>query len=224
MRFACEKSNYCLKYTPRLPTVNRSLQKRLGELNQLMKNQKNILCKKTIIEAKFIIPNKYQDCLEDILSIDIRNLFCEVKVEASSKEKICIENPELTYLFILSESISEGKAIADKYTLQNPIFIMCQGNANKLVEISDSCLIYEWDFQNIISGVFECFLGFPLRNALRICIQSLNDYAWMQEKVIDITTMEPKINIVLDSTVEVGKSNAIQITCDPPVKEPPKIV
>jgi len=46
----------------------------------------------------------------------------------------------------------------------------------------------------------------------------------MQEKVIDITTMEPKINIVLDSTVEVGKSNAIQITCDPPVKEPPKIV
>lgn len=224
MRFACEKSNYCLKYTPRLPTVNRSLQKRLGELNQLIKNQKNILCKKTIIEAKFIIPNKYQDCLEDILSVDIRNLFCEVKVEASSKEKICIENPELTYLFILSESISEGKAIADKYTLQNPIFIMCQGNANKLVEISDSCLIYEWDFQNIISGVFECFLGFPLRNALRICIQSLNDYAWMQEKVIDITTMEPKINIVLDSTVEVGKSNAIQITCDPPVKEPPKIV
>lgn len=165
MRFACEKSNYCLKYTPRLPTVNRSLQKRLGELNQLIKNQKNILCKKTIIEAKFIIPNKYQDCLEDILSVDIRNLFCEVKVEASSKEKICIENPELTYLFILSESISEGKAIADKYTLQNPIFIMCQGNANKLVEISDSCLIYEWDFQNIISGVFECFLGFPLRNA-----------------------------------------------------------
>ena len=93
MRFACEKSNYCLKYTPRLPTVNRSLQKRLGELNQLIKNQKNILCKKTIIEAKFIIPNKYQDCLEDILSVDIRNLFCEVKVEASSKEKICIENP-----------------------------------------------------------------------------------------------------------------------------------
>lgn len=91
------------------------------------------------------------------MSVDIRNLFCEVKVEASSKEKICIENPELTYLFILSESISEGKAIADKYTLQNPIFIMCQGNANKLVEISDSCLIYEWDFQNIISGVFECF-------------------------------------------------------------------
>lgn len=54
MRFACEKSNYCLKYTPRLPTVNRSLQKRLGELNQLIKNQKNILCKKTIIEAKLL--------------------------------------------------------------------------------------------------------------------------------------------------------------------------
>ena len=117
MRFACEKSNYCLKYTPRLPTVNRSLQKRLGELNQLMKNQKNILCKKTIIEAKFIIPNKYQDCLEDILSIDIRNLFCEVKpslVEASCSSVLVVKGNLLFLAFSFLSILSILKALDRK--------------------------------------------------------------------------------------------------------------
>lgn len=88
----------------------------------------------------------------------------------------------------------------------------------RLFEISKLVFDAEEKFTDKLMSVYSAL------HSMESSIASLNDYAWMQEKVIDITTMEPKINIVLDSTVEVGKSNAIQITCDPPVKEPPKIV
>lgn len=171
MCLECEKNEHCLGFTVKQPMVNIPLQKRLGELNQLIKTHGEVRYQRSIIEADFIIPTDLQFCLDDILSIDVNNLFCTTRIQtsASGDSYSHLEDDKNRFLFILSKSLEEGKRASEKYNLKNPIFIIYQGSDNKLKETQTSYIACECDFVNIVSVIFECFLRFPLVSVLRDC-------------------------------------------------------
>ncbi|MEE0295807.1 MAG: Ig-like domain-containing protein [Lachnospiraceae bacterium] len=225
MCLECEKNEHCLGFTVKQPMVNIPLQKRLGELNQLIKTHGEVRYQRSIIEADFIIPTDLQFCLDDILSIDVNNLFCTTRIQtsASGDSYSHLEDDKNRFLFILSKSLEEGKRASEKYNLKNPIFIIYQGSDNKLKETQTSYIACECDFVNIVSVIFECFLRFPLVSVLRDCIGSISNEALKKKDLLKIVTMDPIIDIKVDKTIEVGKSNVIHVAFDPPSASRPKV-
>lgn len=221
MKEECRKNSHCTGFSEKRPYVNTPLQKRLGELNQFIKNNKLLNYQRTILDVTIIVPVEFQEYLDDILGIDINNLFCNTRIQISNGKKEYVDDQENSFLFILSKSIEEGEKVVQKYKSGNPIFLICQGEDHQLTEIHDTYLLYESSLKNVIATIFECFLGFPLILALRKCVNSL---ALNKKQTFGITTINPLTDVEIEKNVEMAKSNVIKITFDPPVYPEPKII
>lgn len=203
--------------------INNSLQKRLGALNQYLKKNEIVSYNRTIIDATFILPPDMQVFLEDVTNIDIGNLFCATRIQTANGKLKHFEDTVNSYLFVLTSNIQEGLVCAKKVISNNPIFVICVGEENKLCQVDESVVVYETTNENLMSTIFNCFLWLPLVKAFRVCYTSVL-------KVIDYTddfkllsATEPIIKISVDEKIEVGKSNPIRITYEPQVKKPPKV-
>lgn len=226
LQFECEKNKHCIGFSSKPHLVNVSLQKRLGSLNQLIKSNGGINYQHSILEAHFIIPNELQSYLDEILSIDINNLFCSTRIHASNTGANYIDNTENSFIFILTKDVTEGEKISEKCNSKNPIFLICcgdDGKDNKPKKITSSCIVYECDFNDIISAIFDCFLGFPLTQVLRNCLQSISLSA-NRNDILKISAVEPLVDIKIEQNIEVGKSAIIRTTFDPPLVSPPKVL
>lgn len=223
MRFHCEQDSHCIGFTVRKPYVDIPLQKRLGELNQIIKKNGVTNYCRTNLDAYFTATNELQSYLDDILYIDINNLFCTTKISIIDNN-CSFKDKENSFLFVLALNCSEGKKIVKKYFSKNPIFLICQGSENKLKEIHSSYLVYECNFDEIIATIFNCFLGFPLILALRNCVHSIEPKMRNEKSFLKVVSMDPVISIEIKKTIELGKSNRIRIVCDPELSSPSKVI
>lgn len=224
MKNVVETNQHCIGFVPNKPAVTTSVQKRLVELNQFLKKHGEIHFDKTILEAYFVVPQKFQEYINEILSIDISNLFCNTRIQISKGYNKNYEAKENSFLFVLMENISDKEELIKKYNSQNPTFLFYKGEKNRLIEINGKGIVYECDFKNLIPLIFDCFLGFPLILALRNCIQSFSNIIGKNNDLFRITTIEPLINIRVQGKMEVGRSNPIKIEYDPPILSPPKVI
>lgn len=216
MKSVCERNQHCIGFTAELPVIDISLQKRLGKLNQFIKNNAGMIYRKSILQAYFLVPEKFKEYEEDIRSLDIGNLFCSVEIRILNQPEYCFENDKNTFLFILANDISEGERTVLKYHLQNPIFILCWGPETKLKQIHSLYIQYEYKSEDIISAIFNCFLGFPLIYAFQNCIQSILTQRIRESEILKIASIASVVEVKIEKMIEVGKSNKIQIISDPP--------
>lgn len=222
MKFECEQNLHCIGFSSELPPVNIPFQKRLGMLNQLVKNNTEIRFQSTIIESDFVIFPEFQSYLEEIKNIEISNLFCSTRVQILDRSNNCFENKQNTFLFILVKNLSEGEAAARKYNSDNPVFLIYQGTETKLKKIDNTYLAYECETPEVISVILNCFLSFPLMLAFRNCIQSIS--CGTEINFSKLTAIEPVVSVKIQKTIETGKSNIIQIAVDPPLSSPPQVI
>ena len=223
IKYHCALYEHCIGFEFNDFIINISLQKRLGALNQYLKNNNTISYSRTIIDATFILPQSMQLFLEDIAGIDIGNLFCSTRIQTSNGRLKHFENTTNAYLFVLASNISEGLDYVKKFTSSNPIFLIYVGEKNNLHQICEGSIVYETTKENLISTVFRCFLWLPLIKAFRWCYSSVSKSTVPTDELKIISAIEPLIKIAVDTKIEVGKSNPIQITYEPPVKVPPRV-
>ena len=223
MQYECEKNSYCIGFRNEPLTIRTPLQKRLGKLNQFIKGKGITAYQRTVLNMNFVVPSDFQKYTDDILSIDINNLFCATQIHILTTQEDKFEDKENAVLFILAPDKAAGKRQAEKYHSRHPVFLIYQGAENQLREVNDTCLIYECNFKDIISTIFECVLGFPLLFVLRKCVQSLPKEIRSNE-MSGSTAVDPVISINVEKNIEVGKSNRIQIIVDPPTAVPPRVV
>lgn len=224
VKYHCNLYEHCIGFEFIDFIINDSLQKRLGSLNQYLKKNKVTSYNRTVIDAAFILSPDMQTFLEDIVSLDINNLFCSTHIQTSDYRLKHFEATANSYLFILTSNMPEGLDYANKFTFGNPIFLIHVGEQNKLCEINESTVVYETTAKNLISTVFSCFLWYPLLKAFRSCYQSIQKSAAGTDTLKMISATEPLIKISVDTKLEVGKSNPIRVAFEPPVKLPPKVV
>ena len=222
MKFECEQNLHCIGFSSELPPVNIPFQKRLGMLNQLVKNNTEIRFQSTIIESDFVIFPEFQSYLEEIKNIEISNLFCSTRVQILDRSNNCFENKQNTFLFILVKNLSEGEAAARKYNSDNSVFLIYQGTETKLKKIDNTYLAYECETPEVISVILNCFLSFPLMLAFRNCIQSIS--CGTEINFSKLMAIEPVVSVKIQKTIETGKSNIIQIAVDPPLSSPPQVI
>ena len=80
IRYVCENCKNCVGFKHKDFQISDALPKRMGKLNQLIKKAGITAYERTVIDSTFLIPPTQQHLLEDIMSIDINNLFCAVRV------------------------------------------------------------------------------------------------------------------------------------------------
>lgn len=224
VKYHCDLHEHCIGFESIDPVINDSLQERLGSLNQYLKQNDIVSYNKTIIDATFILSSDMQRFLEDIVSIDINNLFCSTRIQTSSGKLKQFETTADSYLFIVVSDIQKGLDLASNFTSSNPVFLIYVNEQNKLYQINESAVIYETTDESLIPAIFNCFLWLPLLKAFRSCYTSVQKSIADKEPLKMISAMEPLIKISVDTKLEVGKSNPIQVTFDPPVKIPPKVI
>lgn len=211
MKSECEQNSHCAGFLSEPPMFDIPLQKRLGKLNQFIKNNQEIIYQKSILQAYFVISPELQVYEENVRNLDISNLFCTTKIEILNNLDGGFVDEKNSFLFILAKNFSEGEQIIRKYNSQNPICLLYQGTEMRLKQVDSSYLAYEYDFSDIIPAIFSCFLGFPLMYAFRNCIKSISNGKINTNEIFKLTSITPVLEVKVEKNIEVGKSNIIQV-------------
>lgn len=222
LSFAAKQCPHCIGVKQQEHLVNEPLQKRLGKMNQLIKNSGITSYKKTVVKANFAVSDAMADFLDDIKDVDINNLFCSVLV--SLRNTAPVGSNENDYLFIITDNIKKtAQQIGSYPNNPNPYFVICLGTKNELLDISEKALFFQTTSDSMITTIFECFLKIPLLKAFRECVKSIPPSSSISKETQIVSSVEPIVNIEFELPIEVGKSNKIKVSLDPPIGNPPKL-
>lgn len=223
LRFACKKNTHCLAFREKSFTINDTLQKRLGKLNQFIKKNAIVNYKKTIVDAFFIVPQRMQAYLDDILSIDVSNLFCAVRIETTMGNLSAFEEGEDTFIFSITEDFENGLKLISNKNHINPAFSICIGRHNRFCGISNNTLMYETTEDGLIDAIFQCLLTVPLLIAFRHTVESLPISYKQSDDFLSISHVEPEVIISVPARVEAGKSIPIKVSLKPLIGTVPNL-
>lgn len=223
IRFVCENHKNCVGFKYKEFLISDSLPKRMGKLNQLIKKTGITSYEKTVIDATFLVPPTMQHYLEDIMSIDINNMFCAVRVNTMGL-KSSFDESDNDVLFILSESLDAGVKYLQRLTLQKPAFILTVGNNNRVLSVQKSYWCIETTQEQLFNSIFNCFIQMPLVYTFRKCIGSIRGGNKIEKELQLISCTEPLIIVTTDKEVEVGKSIRLTTSLEPDVGVVPKLI
>lgn len=220
LQIRSKQYKHCLGIKHRDFVIDEPLQKRLGILNQIIKKAEITSYQKTVIKASFNITSEMQEFSDLVKEIDINNLFCSVHISIS---KTPANDPNTVHFILAEDKFTAEKQLANTVTNGNPIFAVYLSNKSGLVDLNEKAIFVETTSAEIIDTLFECFLWFPLLKAFRNCLPSVTTNPKVGYQVKIVSAITPLVNVSFDSPVEVGKSNKLNITLDPPVGQPPKL-
>lgn len=222
VRFACEKCKNCIGFKHIPFIITDSLPARMRKLNQLIKKANIVNYKKTILDAIFFVPQVLQNHLEDILSIDINNLFCAVRVSTiGMQEYQNNDNPSI--LFILAETFEDGTRYAQQLN-KSFAFVLVIGQRSQILSVTQKAWYIETTTDELMDTIFNLFIELPLASIFRACIKSIHGGNKISKDLARIIGIEPSIMINIDNAVEVGKSLSISAVQDPNIGDFPKVI
>lgn len=223
VRFISNNHDKCVGFrNTQFPIVD-SLPKRMGKLNQLIKKAGITSYHRMVVDATFLVSPIHQDLLDDILKIDINNLFCAVRVSTIG-EKCEYEETENSVLFILVDSVEQGARYLKRISVHKPAFVLVIGNENRILSIANNNWCFEVTKDKVFDMIFQCFIQMPLTVAFRKCLESIKGGNKLTKELKVISAIEPIINIKTEKSVEPGKSIRIEITQTPNVGSAPKLI
>lgn len=223
MQYQCERYEYCAGFKAKPFIVSDSLQKRLGRLNQIVKENKKVPCKRTMIHAFFDIAPSLTGWSSELLELNIENLFCCVKMELVNNDVLKYGDNRNSFLFIVSESVEEGIKRLKNYYSRKWIYVLCCGEKTAFHSVNENGLIYEILETDLFKIIFEFLLHRPLLETFRSCIGSFSDEIYCQDAIHKICMVEPMIKVDVKSEIEVGRSAPIHTKLEPPIGQVPKL-
>lgn len=222
LTFAAKRCAYCLGVRQQEYAVNEPLQKRLGKMNQLIKNSGITSYKRTVVRASFAVSDSMATYLDDIKNIDINNLFCSVLV--SLRNAAPAGSNENDYFFIVTDDSQRIAQQIESYPdTPNPYFVICPGTKNELLNVSEKALFFQTTSDSMMTTIFECFLKIPLLRAFRGCVKSIPASSSISHQTQVVSAVEPIVNVDFELPIEVGKSNKLSVSLNPPIGQLSKL-
>ncbi len=219
----CEENPHCIRFQKRALEVPDSLQDRMKRLNQLIRKSGITAYQKTVIDAYFYVPPAFQAMLEDILSLDINNQFCSVRVQAIGA-KMAYEEGKNSVLFLLAEDLSQGCEILKRIRTEKPAYVLILNGGSGIVRVTDQAWFIQTSQQNFFETIFGCFLQGPLVTAFRNCVQSIHGGGKITRELAKIATTVPIVNVEVGDEVELGKSIPLSFSTEPKTEKFPELV
>lgn len=218
----CKQYKFCKGFRSNSFVVSELLQARMKRLNQFIKRRGIVVYTKTVIDAVFLLPPQMQKYLEDIVSLDVNNLFCSVRVTTIGL-KSTYEETENRYLFLVTDNELTGVERLNNLKLQRPAFVLVLDKKVGYMKITENAWFYGTSDEQLFNTIFLCLLQRPLLNAFRKCINSLQEKE-INAELLQLYAVDPVIHIDLSAKIEVGKSSRITVISDPPNMTLPKLI
>ena len=217
VKAASKKYRNCIGVKYEEPEINISIQEKLIKLNQLIKRAGISQFDRTIIKAFFIIDDSYSFLKKEIANINIKNIFCDIKILIIESEDDYVED-ENSVLFIIV-----GEGYKTKLKTNNLSFMLYVGNKSEMISVENNIWCFNVAIEEVIDIIFKCFLQHSLMNAFRKCVCSIKEGKLVSRKLETIVSDEPVIIISLKNEVEEGKSVKLNITYIPELIDTPKL-
>lgn len=223
IKFVCENSAHCVGFRHVDFLVEDSLPKRMGKLNQLIKKTGIVAYEKTVIDASFLVAPSFQCHLEEIIALDINNLFCAVRVNTMGG-KTPYSDDNNSVLFILEDSVEDGEKQLQRLKINKPAFVLMLGNEKRILKVSEHGWFIQTPENQLFDVIFDCFIQMPLILAFRKCVYNIKGGSKIAKELELITCIEPLVNVSVGKEVEVGKSIRISTSLEPPIGDNPKLI
>lgn len=218
MRLESEKNLHCLKYTVSHFSNDLAVQKRLGIVNQVLKENSRISFKRIAMTFAVLPSSLSNQFQSELKRIRVANSFCSICADSIMHNGINVMN------VVLANDYKEGLQIAKQNYSHIPLFIFFLGRTCSLREVDNNCLLFEDDFNDIVKSLLDCFIGFPLTKAMQYCRKILPDDLKKCFKIRKAYAIDSLININIVTAIEVGKSNGIEVAYDPPTDMHPHVL
>ncbi len=223
LRLEAVKAQGCKGFKAKDFIVNDNLQKRLGSLNQLIKRIGKSSINPVTIYAEFIVSPDLSELNPYLKSLDIKNLYTTVIPEVNDTPSTVSNIKGNKYFFIINNDLNNALKIAKTIPNDSFVFIIIVGSNKGLIQTDRNIYVYETAFNDVITTVFSCLLNIPLLLAFRSVINNLSPDLKKSRQVERILATKPIIDIRFNKSIELGRSNKINISYDPKVATPPPI-
>lgn len=223
VRFVCGQNEHCIGFRHTEFLVAEGLAKRMGKLNQLIKKTGTTVYEKTVIDASFFVAPSFKRFLEDIISLDINNLFCAVRVSTMGG-KSQYDDDDKSVLFLLVDSVEDGRQQLQRLNVNKPAFVILVGSERRFLDVTEHGWFIQTTEELLFETIFDCFLQISLLIAFRKCVRSIKGGNKISKELGLITCIEPLVNISVGKEIEVGRSIRLSTTLEPAVGDIPKLV
>lgn len=222
MERTCREHRACVGFRKKDFSVAEPLQNRMKKLNQYIKNNGKTRYAKTIIDIVFIIPKQMKKYQDNILELDVKNLFCSVRVSTIGFFSEYCEKDD-SFLFLITNSDRVGLEELKRFKTSKIKFVLVVGEEQGLISVENGCWIYGTTDDMMFNAIFMCLLQSPLMFAFRKCVNSFikedND-----DEFKKIYTVEPIIKVDVEDKIEVGRSAKLNVLFDPPTKNAHELI
>lgn len=210
----CENAPHCIGFRKHNFEVSDPLQNRMKRLNQLIKKSGLTSYQKSIIDACFYVPSAFQSLLEDILALDVNNLFCSVRAQILGA-KLAYEETPTSVLFLLAEDYDSGYECLRKIRTEKPAYILIIDGGSGALKVTDKGLFLRTSREEFFRTLFECLLQVPLTTAFRNCVESIHGGGKITYELEKIRSTVPIVSVIVGNEVEVGKSIRLDFLIEP---------
>lgn len=210
----CENNPHCIGFRKRDFEVSAPLQSRMKRLNQLIKQSGLTSYHKTVVDACFYVPPAFRFLLEDILELDVNNLFCSVRVQTLGS-KLAYEESPTSALFLLAENYEHGCECLKKIRTEKPAYILIIDGGSGVFQATARGWFLRTSQENFFETLFECLLQLPLTTAFRDCVQSIHKGGRIAHELDRISSTVPIVTVTVGNEVEVGKSIKLDFSVEP---------
>lgn len=219
----CENAPHCIGFRKHNFEVSDPLQNRMKCLNQLIKKSGLTSYHKSIIDAYFYVPSAFRSLLEDILALDVNNLFCSVRAQILGA-KLAYEETPTSVLVLLAEDYESGCECLRKIRTEKPAYILIIDGGSGVLKVTDKGWFLRTSKENFFGTLFECLLQMPLTTAFRNCVQSIHGGGKITHELEKIRSTVPVVSVIVGNEVEVGRSIRLDFSIEPETAQLPGLV
>jgi len=214
-----EKHPYCIgKSFSDYPANSNNLQKRMSELNRIIKDA-GIPITQSVLHAAFFVASSAKDTEALINKLDVANKFCRLDANTKivSDMKFDIRNDCCNFVITHSPDFMSKTASYLKGKIDFS-FVLLIGQEQRLIDIDGGVHVYETTLESFYDTIFKCLLLYPLAEEFKRCcyqIISDNSLTKVHSAVLDLLTTDYKVIVELHEEIELGTSIPIKVETIP---------
>lgn len=190
---------------------------RMGRLNQLIKQRRNLRCPQITVPVVFVVASSYARQSQGLASLAIANEYCRVIPQVVRLSEVrTMQLDRNAYLILLSD---ESGDVSKLPRTSRPTYQVRCAAKDSTESLGDGCLLVTTSDSDILDAVTTCLLDAPLTDAYVACLNYLGDSRIPHE----LRAIEPTVNVKVERRIELGRSNQIKLSVVPEGKQAPHV-
>lgn len=207
--------NHCIQFSSEGFVRKTPLIERMSKLNKLIQNNGINGYQRTICNAVFVVSDGCKHLIPDLESIEIKNLYCEVKVKALSYSEFVANRCKGDVTFGICKNGEQEKLVGVFGTAKG--FLLSIGENNDFEMKRNEVLCFSTTQNDIFNTAFNCFLLGPLIEVFSKTVSTLSADVMQRFEDEIQTLLSTSVRVIANSEaleIELGHSVMLSLEAD----------